>query len=728
MKRLTLRRYFVASAIAIVAIVGTGATLFLQRSLSEIRVEASREQAQQADQIRAHVVAELGRAERIVQDLDRGVRSGAILVDDRATLEAQMFTRLAHDIQIEEVTFTRAEVIGYNQDDEPITKPNTSWKLSVGRSYDGKIRTRLSEHDEALGFGFSEHWHADDRYSTDPFKKVGPADDPATDFTFVVLASKYNRGKTFWSDLHFSDLDQEFEQTQRRRVLSVQRAIEDASGKLVGVIRVGLLTDEIDRIVAPSATERARADAQRFMIVTPEPDKWGVRHVARVQPDDSMKVFDNEDVRYVSTHPPDEVTAFDASDLAKGLDPDEPERREGELRVNGRSWLVTLEPLALGQGGTSNWMIVVLAPEERYTKQLIAFRRTLVIAFAALLGLVLVVGAVMLMSIQRGLNRVVRQTTRMRGFNFEKSSASSAFREIDDVINGVERAKTVVRAMGKYIPIDLVRRLYASNAEPELGGDLQEVSLMFTDIEGFTSLSEKLEPDALARKLGDYLAAMTSAIEATNGTIDKYIGDAIMAIWNAPTAVADHPRQACRAALACIDAAKKLYASPAWQGLPALVTRFGIHKATVLVGHFGAPTRLSYTALGDGVNLAARLEPLCKQYGVIALASEAVVQEAEDEFVFRRIDRVAVKGKTQGIDVYELLGRKGQAIEGLARARRYEAAFEMYLARDFDAAISKLEQDAAEDPPSAVLLARCQALREEPPPASWDGVHSARSK
>jgi adenylate cyclase len=147
-----------------------------------------------------------------------------------------------------------------------------------------------------------------------------------------------------------------------------------------------------------------------------------------------------------------------------------------------------------------------------------------------------------------------------------------------------------------------------------------------------------------------------------------------------------------------------------------------------MVGHFGAPTRLSYTALGDGVNLAARLEPLCKQYGVVVLVSEAVARAASDELAFRRVDRVAVKGKTEGIDVYELLGKKGEDAPHLERARRYEEAFEAYLARDFVRAVEVLTPQAEEDGPSAVLLARCRVMRDAPPPVGWGGILVASSK
>jgi adenylate cyclase len=282
----------------------------------------------------------------------------------------------------------------------------------------------------------------------------------------------------------------------------------------------------------------------------------------------------------------------------------------------------------------------------------------------------------------------------------------------------------VARALGKYVPVDLVRRLFEKNEEPALGGALTHVSLMFTDIEGFTTLSERLAPNDLARALGLYLDAMTRPVQATGGTVDKFIGDAVMAIWNAPTEVRDHARKACEAALGCIEATTKLYASKEWGGQPALFTRFGLHTDDVLVGHFGAPARMSYTALGDGVNLAARLEGLCKQYGVAILVSEAIVEQSKGSLVFRKIDKVAVKGKSRAVMVYELVAKAG-ALSPAARA--YERALDAYFARDFSGALTILVAQK-DDPPSVVLAARCARMRDAPPPADWDGVYVAGSK
>jgi adenylate cyclase len=222
---------------------------------------------------------------------------------------------------------------------------------------------------------------------------------------------------------------------------------------------------------------------------------------------------------------------------------------------------------------------------------------------------------------------------------------------------------------------------------------------------------------------------MTGAVQSTGGTVDKFIGDSVMAFWNAPSRCEDHALRACRAVLECQRAAAALFASPAWAPLPPLVTRFGLNSATVMVGHFGAPDRLGYTALGDGVNLASRLEGLCKGYGVTTLASEAVVARARGEVAFRMVDRVAVKGKRAATVVYELLGARGDVGGALlSRAAAYEEALAAYFSRDFSGALARFEALAPDDPPSAVLAARCAAMVAHPPPDDWGGVHVALTK
>jgi adenylate cyclase len=336
-------------------------------------------------------------------------------------------------------------------------------------------------------------------------------------------------------------------------------------------------------------------------------------------------------------------------------------------------------------------------------------------------------GVLTVRAIQRGLSQITRETGRLQRFDFAPAAPRASFRDVADVLEGVEQAKTAMRAMRKYVPVDLVRELYASNREPVLGGRLEDISLLFTDVRGFTTLAETVEPDRLARLLGHYFSAMTAAIHEAGGTVDKYIGDAVMAMWNAPRPCPDHPIAACRAALACGARTRELFASAAWEGLPPLVTRFGIHHGSVMVGHFGAPDRFSFTAIGDGVNLAARLEGLNKLYGTTILVSDAIERDARGQFAFRRIDRVAVKGKSIGIDVFELIGERGADAERAAQVKAYEDALAAYFARDFVRALAMLEPLAG-DGPARVLAARCAALHVAPPPADWDGTFAATEK
>jgi adenylate cyclase len=721
----TLAQTFVLAALTIAAIVLVAFWLFLRDSRASVLAYSERLRQNAAQRVELSVARALGTAQDALGNAVRAVRSGAVRPDDLDALEVKLFTELQDSPRLAEVTFTRAEVIGYESNGDARLAADRRFQLSAFRRADGGVVTRLTSQ-VATGFEVRARERAPGAgFDAGPFVVIGAAPDPTEQATFSVPMAQANGGKALWSDLHYSELDQGLRQP--RVVLSVQQTVRAADGRVVGVLRVGLLTSDLDAISRFKVDPTDPDDPHRIALLAVDMSGGhNARLVARINPRDRIEAV-GDDLRIVPVHPPAEVAALLASPLVHGLDPKHP-NTGGAVLVRGERYLATLRELSVAQGGTAGWLVAVLVPEAYYTKDLLRFERLFLIMFAGTLLAVLVVGVLSLRVVQNGLGRAVRTTARMRGFDFAPDPTRSRVRDIDEVILGLERAKTVVRAMGKYIPLGVVRRLYERNEEPLLGGELRSVSLMFTDIEGFTTLAEQLPPDQLARTLGDYLEAMTSAVEASAGTIDKYIGDAVMAFWNAPLPVEHHARRACEAVLACKEATAALYASAAWSGLPPLVTRFGVHSAEVLVGHFGARSRFNYTALGDGVNLAARLEPLCKQYGVTVLVSETVARMAGEEFVFRRVDRVAVKGKATAIDVYELLGRANGEVANLAHAQRYEAAFEAYLARDFARARDLLSASKLEDAPSAVLHARCEAFCVEPPPADWGGIHVAASK
>ncbi len=315
----------------------------------------------------------------------------------------------------------------------------------------------------------------------------------------------------------------------------------------------------------------------------------------------------------------------------------------------------------------------------------------------------------------------------MRTFDFAPAGVDAPFRDVGSVLESLERAKTAMRTLGKYAPIELVRELYRDNREPKLGGELTDVTLIFTDIEGFTSLAERITPNELADALGRYFETMTRVIRATGGTVDKFIGDAVMAMWNAPSPLERHAASACHAVLACIDATRALYESRAWSGLPPLVTRFGVHTDRVLVGHFGAPERLSFTALGDGVNLASRLEALGAQYAVTKLVSDAVVQAVGAEFSFRPNRQGGCQRENEARSRLRA-PRVGASNRRATAVEAYESALDHYCQRRFGAAKETLAPHLAHDPPSRVLSLRCEAFIERPPADDWDGTFVARAK
>jgi adenylate cyclase len=206
------------------------------------------------------------------------------------------------------------------------------------------------------------------------------------------------------------------------------------------------------------------------------------------------------------------------------------------------------------------------------------------------------------------------------------------------------------------VPKRLVQQLVESGTALRLGGARREVTVMFTDIEGFTNIAERADPEQLMLHTSHYLAALSDAVMAHGGTVDKFVGDCVMAIWNAPADDPDHVAHACAAALACRAANRVVNEAFAREGWPAYRTRFGLHSGEAVVGNIGSADRMSYTVLGAVVNLAARLESLNKDYGTEILVSEAVADRVADRFAFRYVDTVRPKGFEAPSRIFELSG------------------------------------------------------------------------
>jgi adenylate cyclase len=296
------------------------------------------------------------------------------------------------------------------------------------------------------------------------------------------------------------------------------------------------------------------------------------------------------------------------------------------------------------------------------------------------------------------------------------------------------REKREIRgAFAHYVPKDVVDDLIANPNKLSLGGEERYMSVLFSDVAGFTSISEKLSPKELVGLLNEYLTAMTDIIIEERGIIDKYEGDAIMAEFGAPLYYPDHARRACNAALRM--QAKLAQMRKTWEAekRPALQARVGINSGNMIVGNMGSREVFDYTVMGDAVNLASRLEGANKAYGTYVMISEFTYEWVKEDFLIRPLDKLTVKGKTKPVQVYELMAANGSDYPEVWNdlAARFRLGFDAYLKRDWSKAAKHFSGclDLVDnDPPSKLYLQRCQVYAQEPPEKDWDGAFVMTSK
>ena len=294
-----------------------------------------------------------------------------------------------------------------------------------------------------------------------------------------------------------------------------------------------------------------------------------------------------------------------------------------------------------------------------------------------------------------------------------------------------EQEKRKVRnAFQQYVSPEVIRRLLS---DPErVKPRKTEVSVLFSDIRGFTTISETLDAQTLAGLLNGYLTEMTKIIFRHQGTLDKYIGDAVMAIWGAPFDEPNHAERCCLGAVNMLARLAELQVQWRAEQSPVLEIGIGINTGIASVGNMGSSLRYGYTAMGDAVNLAARLEGLNKEYGTQILISEFTRSEIHDsDLILREIDFIRVKGKLQPVTIYEVLGPRAKENDGSELIKQFGAAREAYKRRNWRAAQSAwaaILQRWPDDGPSRVFLARCEEYITEEPPADWDGVYTMKHK
>ena len=675
MPRLTLNRVFVLSLVGLLA--GITALFLVLFSGLQTALLKSAAQAEDNDSavIARNVSDYLDQAPNAAKNFESLLSAGLTSSPGMQSLRDGLLTVLLENPNISEATFTFAQTRGFDARGHVIVDAPSVGQVSLFRARKAAGFVHLTTwYDTGRFLSTRTHIFLDGRETVPSVP--APAGDPAANDTFTTPSAKNFYGQLLWTDLHWSWLDEALPQKQRRIEVSVLKAIEYPAGHFIGVLRIGLFKTEIDKAIdMPSAV-----DTHTHSIFLCDSDGRLIAISGT-----SGYVTSGDDIRRSAAGAPHQVIAALQLPVLRKEMPDSPPATD-QFAISGTTFLCTFRSLP----ATQSWIVGMVVPQNVYLKGLLRIRKRAGLGASLLVVLIAVFGMLVLHGVSRAHSIIVREAARMNDFLLDPSTHSSRLQDINRVLASLERAKTAMRSMGKYAPLDLVRRLYHRGEEPSLGGEATELSVLFTDIQSFTEFAERVDGDTVAMRLGSYLHVLANVIQREKGTIDKFIGDSVMAFWNAPEPVPGHAALACRAALAGREALSALYASPEWKEVPGFQTRFGIHHCVASVGHFGSPERFNYTAIGDGINLASRLQSLNKQYGTWIIVSQALRDAAGSDFLFRHLDRVAVKGKSQSLDVYELVGCS-DASPRPAHISVYEQALEAYFQADFQRALALVE-------------------------------------
>ncbi len=391
---------------------------------------------------------------------------------------------------------------------------------------------------------------------------------------------------------------------------------------------------------------------------------------------------------------------------------------------NGKEYVAVFSPTPAEFGKA--WTILSVTPMEDFTRE---FSRTNQIIFY--FGLFLIFAQIVLIyiyarKIARPLEEITNSIQNLVEFKpLSPTQINSRIHELASLSGAVKKLAATITAFTSYIPRDLVNDLLSTGKPIEIGGESRYLTILFTDLRDFSTLSESTPSRDLLRRVSSYFELMTLAIKEENGTVDKFIGDAVMAFWGAPLLDERHAYHACVAAIKSQRRMEHLNAKLAAEGKPPLYVRIGIHSDAVLVGNIGSAERLSYTVMGDGVNIASRLEGVNKEYGTQICVSHAVFKEAGERLWLRPIDQITVKGRKGELIIYEVLGTRDGSIETQASELQQrlctlsEKAFTLFVNRQFNESIAVYSQvlELTEDSVARAMTRKCEQLARSSPEA-----------
>ena len=416
---------------------------------------------------------------------------------------------------------------------------------------------------------------------------------------------------------------------------------------------------------------------------------------------------------------------MDAIRQSRDYDPDQSQAYRTTVRRDDETYQAVITPISF-----PGWSLVTVVPEAEFLGPVQMTIRNLLIGLAILIVIAGLLSAWLAQRlIAAPLIKVMGEIKHVERFDLEKVERHpSRLAEIENLSGAIADMAQGLAAFRKYIPADLVKLLISEGTEAKLGGDIRFMTVMFIDLAGFTGMSERMG-SRIIPLLSRYFDSVSVQVQANGGTIDKFIGDAVMAFWGAPRVNAQHAVDCCRAALACQRAVREADLLDD-AGRPVKI-RIGINSGDMLVGNIGSEVRLNYTVIGDAVNIASRLESTNKQYGSDIIIGPETRRLAGDRILVRELDRLAVYGRAGGLQIYELLGMAGEETDASGWIDRYESGLAAYRTQDFAGAIGHFQEAIdlrGQDTASSAMIERCKQLLSAPADGSWSDTTVARIK
>jgi adenylate cyclase len=390
---------------------------------------------------------------------------------------------------------------------------------------------------------------------------------------------------------------------------------------------------------------------------------------------------------------------------------------------------VTAAPL-----DTMDWILCTVVPASDFFGYIYTSTRLMLLAVAALVVIATLVSLLVSSYILSGpIGRLTRKIERLARLRLDDTPYErSSIREIQEISDSIQRMEVALASFRKYVPADLVSDLLAKGRAATLSWEERDLSVIYTDIHRFRRQTRDLSPEEINVQFRAYLEAVTASVVENGGTVDKYMGDRVLAFWGAPDEMPDHPVHACRAALACRRRIAELNAAWEKEGRPVLPTTIGVNSGRMLVGNMGTEHRMSYSVIGDAVDLALRFAVSGQQFGLPILAGQTTREAVGDAFLFRPIDMLGGGEESAGEEgggsvVFELAGLPTDDFyeEKNFLCSEFRIAFRAYQEHDFKAALRKfmeIRQRFPDDGPTQVYIDRCSRLRKESPGPNWEAL------